>query len=116
MNDFDLLVGHLVGDYIWQNDWQALNKKRSSLHCLVHCLLYTLAVAVFSRFTVGGVGLIVVFATHFAIDRTQFVAWWMGKAGQTGFRDNLKPWSSIVVDNVMHIVVLWFVFHFTGNL
>lgn len=24
------LVGHLVGDYLLQNDWQALNKKKSS--------------------------------------------------------------------------------------
>lgn len=111
MLGFDLLVGHLVGDYILQNDWQALNKKRSSFHCLVHCLLYTLAVAACSLFSVSMVGLLVVFATHFAIDRTQLVSWWMGAVGQAGFRDNLKPWSSIVVDNVMHIVVLWFVAH-----
>lgn len=31
------LVGHLVGDYLLQNDYMALNKKKSSFHCMVHC-------------------------------------------------------------------------------
>lgn len=111
MIGFDLLVGHLVGDYILQNDWQALNKKQRSLPCLVHCLLYTFAVWVCSCGSVTCPGLLLIFATHFAIDRTQLISWWMGFNNQAGFRDNLKPWSSIVVDNVWHILILWIVIH-----
>ena len=33
------IIGHLVGDYLLQNDWMALNKKASSLHCAVHCCI-----------------------------------------------------------------------------
>jgi len=27
------IIGHLVGDYLLQNDWMALNKKKRSLNC-----------------------------------------------------------------------------------
>lgn len=45
---WNALVGHLVGDYLIQNDWMALNKKQSSLHCAVHCGLWTLSVILFA--------------------------------------------------------------------
>lgn len=46
-----MLVGHLVGDYLLQNDWMALNKKfknfEGRLACGVHCFLWTLSVLAF---------------------------------------------------------------------
>lgn len=66
------IIGHLVGDYLLQNDWMALGKKMSSvfyrptdgrwelkwtlttvfrwfsLPCFVHCLIWTLAVMAFA--------------------------------------------------------------------
>lgn len=112
MIGFDLLVGHLVGDYILQNDWMARNKKDRSLPCFVHCALYTLAVAAFSLFRVPLPWLAFVFVTHYAVDRSQVIAWWMKFNGQVSFARALAPWSSIVVDNVWHIVVLWIVAQF----
>lgn len=99
------LVGHLVGDYILQNDWQANGKKKSSAICAIHCLLWTASVVLFAHWFVWWVP-IVLFATHFAQDRTTIVRWWMGKVGQDGFATHLGPWSIIAVDNVMHIVVI----------
>lgn len=100
------LIGHLVGDYLLQTDWQAQGKKRSSLICAVHCGLYTLSIALFTGWPSWA--LAVVLVTHFAQDRTNFVRWWMGVVGQDTFADKLGPWSVIVVDNVMHLVVLYF--------
>jgi hypothetical protein len=101
----EMIVGHMVGDYLLQNHWMALNKKKASLPCAVHCLVWTLAVA-----TCSGcwslLPLFWLFATHFAIDRSQFIHWYMGHAGQAGFRDNMGPWSSIVVDNAFHLLTL----------
>jgi len=37
MNPF---VAHMVGDFILQNDWMALNKKRNSFACAVHAVVY----------------------------------------------------------------------------
>lgn len=28
---FEMLLGHLVGDYLVQNDWMALNKSKNNL-------------------------------------------------------------------------------------
>lgn len=106
----DPIIGHLVGDYLLQNDAMATRKKQSSWWCGLHCALWTLSVAVFAGWWSNPTALAILFATHFAQDRTQFVAWWMNKMGQQGFaKPPLAPWSVIVVDNVLHLVVLWVV-------
>jgi hypothetical protein len=103
---WNALVGHLVGDYLIQNDWMALNKKQSSLHCAVHCALWTLSVILFAGWPAWTA--IPLFVTHFVQDRTQVISWWMDLVGQKAFRTGIcAPWSSIVVDNVWHIVAIW---------
>lgn len=67
MEGFGLLIGHLIGDYIIQNDYLALNKTKNSLICLLHCLLYTLAVWLCACWWMPWWGLVVCFATHFPI-------------------------------------------------
>lgn len=102
----EAIVGHLVGDYLLQNDYLALNKKRSSFHCTVHCLIWTACVVLFSQWPLWtGVPL---FVTHFIQDRTAIITWYMDAVGQQAFRTGpCSPWSVIVVDNVWHIVVLF---------
>lgn len=60
------LLCHFVGDFILQSDWMALNKSRSSLHCLVHVLVYT---ACFLVLTVSWKALLFIGVTHFFLDR-----------------------------------------------
>lgn len=107
------IIGHLVGDYLIQNDWMALNKKQRSFPCAVHCLLWTAAVCAFTGW-VQPVVVSVLFLTHFAQDRTNVILWWMTKVNrQTIFATGpCSPWSIIVVDNVWHIVALWAVWRF----
>ena len=102
----EALVGHLVGDYLVQNDWMALNKKKSTFHCLVHCLLWATSVCLFSGW--GWWAFFILFATHFIQDRTNIVFWWMSLIGQKQFASGVcAPWSVIVVDNVWHIVTIF---------
>ena len=111
----EALIGHLVGDYLLQNDWMALNKKRSSVHCGVHCLLWAAAVVLFAGWGLGA--FTVLFAAHFAQDRTNVIAWYMDKVGQRQFRAGpCSPWSTIVVDNVWHVVSIWAVWTYLGEL
>lgn len=108
------IIGHLVGDYILQNDWMALHKKSSSFRCAVHCVLWTLVVCAFAGWWAWWVPP-VLFAAHFAQDRTNVIAWWMDTVGQRQFRTGpCAPWSIIVVDNVWHIVTLFAVWRLLG--
>ena len=109
------IIGHLVGDYLLQNDWMSLNKKKRTLPCAIHCTLWTLAVCAFaSWWTLPAIA--VLWVTHFAQDRTQVVLYWMTKiARQPEFvKPPYAPWSIIVVDNVWHIVTLWAVWRFVA--
>jgi hypothetical protein len=107
------LVGHLAGDYLAQNDWMALNKKRSSFHCAVHCAVWTALVMLFAQWPLWTA--LPLFASHFLQDRTQIVAWYMDAVGQKSFRTGLcAPWSAIVVDNVWHVVTLWILWKIVG--
>lgn len=114
------LIGHLVGDYLLQNDWMALNKKKSSFHCVIHCLIWAICVISFAGWYgphdahwFNGEVFTILFVTHFLQDRTNIVAWWMDLIGQKSFRTGIcAPWSIIVVDNVWHIVTIWAVWKF----
>lgn len=109
------IVGHLVGDYLLQNDWMALNKKRpgGGLHCLVHVWIWTLCVCAFAGWWSWG-AFMVLFGTHFVQDRTQVIGFWMTRVNrQPQFaQPPMAPWSLIVVDNVWHIVAIWVVWRF----
>lgn len=107
------IVGHFVGDYLLQNDWMANNKKRKSLPCLVHVVLYTAAVMLFSGWFTHQHALAITAAIaipHFIIDRSHIPYWYMLAVGQKNFAHvPMAPWSIIAVDNTMHFVCLWIV-------
>lgn len=110
------IIGHLVGDYLLQNDWMALNKKKPGQlgadACIIHCTLWTLAVSFFAGW--WGAPSFVLFLAHYAQDRTGVIVWWMTKVNrqQQFVTGPCAPWSVIVVDNVWHVVSLWAVWRF----
>ncbi len=73
MNPF---VVHLIGDFITQNDWMAINKKKNSFACLIHIFVYLIPF-VFCDLAWWQIALIGI--QHFAQDRTEFILWWVGK-------------------------------------
>lgn len=114
----DAIVGHLVGDYLLQNDWMAAHKKLTPgwygrRACAVHCLLWSLSVMLFSQWfllpwRMSLLIFAVLFVAHFAQDRTTIITDSMKRFGQEDFAyGRCSPWSVIVVDNVWHIVTLW---------
>lgn len=108
----DALIGHLVGDYLLQNDYLAANKKTNSWVCLQHCLIWTLCVMLFSGWHQWWVFAFLL-GTHFTQDRTAIISKWMDWNGQHGFRTGIcSPWSVIVVDNVWHLLAIWLVSKF----
>lgn len=78
------LILHLIGDYILQNSWQALNKKKDGWigfwACLTHCIIYSLPFLFIGSLD----AVLFIFTTHFIIDRTNLVAYLIA------FRDGVK--------------------------
>jgi hypothetical protein len=83
-----LIIGHLAGDYILQNDWMALNKKKPGLEgtlpCLVHCTLYAIAVSLLTN--QSWIMFCVAFFAHYPLDRSDLVENWMQLIGTTTFK------------------------------
>lgn len=48
-----LLLGHLVGDYLLQTSWMAVNKSKKTLQgwmaAIVHSVIYTLSVCTYGK-------------------------------------------------------------------
>ena len=60
------LLVHILGDYILQSDWQALNKSKRTIPCLTHVLIYT---SCFLILTTSWKALLVIGGVHFILDR-----------------------------------------------
>lgn len=125
---FDMVLGHLIGDYIFQNDWMAEGKKKHKglgwVTCLVHCVLYTLAVCVIMwNFELRWVA--IVFLSHFLIDKFSFVDWYSNLIGSRGIssfledeenqtftphiglRAGLTIFVYVVRDNTFHLMIMY---------
>lgn len=108
------LILHGIGDYYLQTDWMALNKKKPGYTglkaCVIHCILYSLPFLFIGSF----LAVLVIFITHFIIDRTNLVAWLL--AYKNGIRtiENfgyglerptfISAWLYIISDNLLHII------------
>lgn len=112
-----LFIGHMVGDYILQNDWMARNKVRWDLvgwlSCTVHCIIYTVmvscALAGFG-FTVTPGVCALVFASHFPIDKASLAKYWMKVYGHSmdSTTNPFVPLVYVAVDNTIHIIIMMF--------
>lgn len=110
MNIFTwLFLGHLVGDWLLQSDWMARGKRQGIFTAagMVHFATYT-AVMIGILWLLGdqgvGQGLLVgsiIFISHWLIDATNLVQWWMRFYGQ---RDQAVV--RLMIDQTWHLVVL----------
>jgi len=126
------ILGHFVGDYLFQNQWMAIGKSQPGrlghVACTVHVLLYTFAVALLTGW--HPLFLLVVAVPHWIIDRwslATYILW---------LKNGYSPWTAwektqpsdaaeerlvknvwkvsfaapvyIFNDNTLHWVCLWF--------
>lgn len=112
MNIFTwLVIGHLVGDWMLQNDWMARGKQQGFFTpaILIHCSVYTLTVLAtlwlaslkhvahpsYLTFT------LIIFLTHWLIDGGNLAGYWMKL-----WRQSRLLFVRIMVDQTMHVAVL----------
>lgn len=128
-----MILGHMVGDYLLQNQWMATEKsfpgKRGHIACSVHVLLYTLVILAFTgvwdlRFALA------IALPHWIIDRWSLAKYWLKFKNGYGMEDvwekapvcamplpgqmERNVWKVafaapvyIANDNTMHFVCLW---------
>lgn len=95
----DLIAAHMVGDYILQWDWIAINKRKHLAVLIAHCILYAAPFALVSLFHTDSPQkrtffFVAIIFTHFFVDKFN---WQLG-----------SPWppKGILVDQTLHIVIL----------
>lgn len=139
LDGFGLFCGHMVGDYVLQNDWMSSNKtnphpgpeqysgtievgawhtrnklwKKGHDACTIHCLLYTAAIALFAWSWMPWWGYLIVGFVHWPVDRFRLAVWWMNNVSSQKFfaskEHPMWPNGIILVDNTFHLVTLYFV-------
>lgn len=113
-----LLVAHLIGDWMLQTEFQALGKAKNGFFnasLTAHCLSYTLCFVPAIWLTPMHYSwLLLIFSSHMFLDRRWPVIWWIKTIKRTS-EDTIKNlfWLVIAVDQVMHILVLAIIAHFT---
>ena len=125
---FEMLLGHLVGDYLLQNNWMALGKGKHNglgwLTCIVHCLLYSFAVCLL-MWEWTALWFAIVFLSHFVIDKfglpEKYLKTINGRSLERfmsdsenqkytphiGLRAGFAVLVYTVVDNTMHLLIMW---------
>jgi hypothetical protein len=121
-----LLLSHILGDYFFQTDWMAQNKVKNTLDgweaCIIHCLIYTWTVVTgiaiscnITSFTVFGLMSLMVFITHFPIDKfslAKYLMKWKGNDLSTFNTNPFMPIVYIAIDNGSHLILMALGFHY----
>jgi hypothetical protein len=107
MSQFDfLLIGHFIGDFLFQTAWMAQYKATKWIPLLTHVTVYTAIVAMFGLLS-GGLslgGIAIIFVGHVLLDRKKFVTFWVRKIQMA--KGPSQDWLSIVADQIFHIILL----------
>lgn len=116
----EVLVAHLVGDYILQSHWMAVNKVNRWWPAVVHGVFYTLP---FLFVTQAPLALAIICLTHIVIDRYRLgkhLSWlknligprrvrWEEAKENNGYPEDVPVWLStwlmIFTDNTLHILI-----------
>ncbi len=112
------LLGHILGDYLFQPLWMAIKKSSNTTACIIHVLIYTLCVCTVMQEWDPWVALSI-FIPHFIIDRWSLGEVWLrliggrtanGAMSETGVKREFAiafyaP-VYIIVDNGLHLLCI----------
>lgn len=104
-----LLIGHLLGDYVLQNDWLGMNKSKRSWICALHCAIYALSVGLVT-WTLDW-RLLVVAVQHFIFDRWRKVTQVLLSDHHFHWAtERERMWLMFLYDNITHLATLWILY------
>lgn len=118
MLGLQIVLAHLVGDYLIQSHWMATQKTSRMWPAIVHGVTYTLP---YVFVTQSLTALAIIASTHVIIDRyrlAKHVVWAKNQIGPkssrpphtaTGYADDVPAWMSvwllIIADNTLHLLI-----------
>jgi len=106
-----LLMAHLLGDWIFQTEWQAENKKQKFHALLIHVIIYHLIAWIILYFGFGlpalpVLAVVVILAVlHAVMDGLPTVRWIM-KGLRITVERTPERWLLIAVDQAIHLLLL----------
>lgn len=105
-------IGHRVGDYLFQTDWQAQNKSKNSWARFKHCFIYSLTITLIMLLVVDWKTAVIIFGLtifeHYIIDSRKPVVGWKNFlekriAGNKEFDIQNVPFFVVIeIDQTMH--------------
>jgi len=112
-------VGHRMGDYLFQTDWQAQNKIINNYARFAHCLVYSLTIGLllfpFFGFTVSVSAFFLTLTEHYFIDNRKPIIWWKTFletkiAKQKDFDINQMPFFVLIeIDQTVHYIRIFLI-------
>ncbi len=102
-----LLAAHLIGDFILQTNWMAVNKTVKWPALLTHVTIYTFIVALATRLFAVNLsiwGLLFIFVSHLILDQRTLVRWWVRSVMRAAGPE--YEWLPVMVDQIFHLLVL----------
>lgn len=113
-----IILAHLVGDYLFQSHWMAVEKVNHWWPAVAHGLTYTLP---YLLITLSPLALLVICGTHIVIDRfrlAKHVVWFKNQLAPrayrpghtaTGYPEDTPAWMAvwllIIADNTLHLLI-----------
>jgi len=115
-----VILAHLVGDYVLQSHWMAVEKTSRWWPAIAHGVTYGLP---FLLITQSPAALAVIVVTHIVIDRLRLarhLVWLKNQVGPrrhrpvwgrdvAGYPEDTPPWLAawlmIIADNTLHLVI-----------
>jgi len=112
-----LFLTHLVMDWIFQWEWEALNKSRSWRALCFHCAVYTTGfIPVFLIYKVSLWWLVLLFASHAFFDKRSFELWLLEKfkgVKKETVSESLWTVLLVAIDQVLHLIILGIIIIFS---
>jgi hypothetical protein len=99
------LIAHIIGDFILQNDFIVYLKRKGLMYGLVHAILYIIP---FLFCKLHWISIVAIFIQHWIQDSTNFITWFCRVTKKFQHPD-LHQWGLILIDNVVHIIWLYFI-------
>jgi hypothetical protein len=110
-------IFHLIGDYVTQNHWMAINKTKYNWVALLHANIYSAPFLLLFLLIPGDqkFAFCIILWTHFFIDRFRLAQYWIKLVNWNWNSDNhgfpnetpvwLSTWLLFIVDNIFHISI-----------